>query len=60
VVRPDCGVTPQRSGDRGGAMQYVVWALLVAGLALIFTVVFRSAHRTNLAKRHEVGDRNWS
>lgn len=60
IKKPDCGVEPQQAGDRGGALQYTVWVLLVVGLILVFTVVFRSARRTNLARRAEVGDRQWS
>jgi hypothetical protein len=60
VVRPNCGVAPQDAGDRGGALQYTVWALLVAGLTVVFTVVFRAAKRTEVAKRAEVGERDWT
>ena len=60
IKKPGCGVAPEQAGDRGGALQYTVWALLVVGLILVFTVVFRSARRTNIARRTEVGDRNWS
>jgi hypothetical protein len=60
VERPNCGVKPQQAGDRGGWLQYTVWALLIVGLIVIFTVVFRSAARTNRAKTTEVGERNWS
>jgi hypothetical protein len=60
VVRPNCGVKPQQAGDRGGALQYTVWGVLVAGLVVIFSVVFRSASRTNRTKTAEVGERNWS
>lgn len=60
IVKPNCGVKPQQAGDRGGALQYTVWALLVVGLIVVFTVVFRSAARTNRRKTNEVGDRNWS
>jgi hypothetical protein len=60
VERPNCGVKPQQAGDRGGALQYTVWALLIVALVIVFSVVFRSAKRTNDAKRQAVGDRNWS
>lgn len=60
VVRPNCGTAPESAGDRGGTLQYAVWALLVVGLVTVFTVVFRSAKRTETAKRLEVGDRDWS
>ena len=60
VERPNCGAKPQQAGDRGGALQYTVWVLLLIALTIVFTVVFRSAKRTNDAKREAVGDRNWS
>jgi hypothetical protein len=41
-------------------LQYTVWAVLIAGLALIFTVVFRSAARTNRRKTDEAADRSWN
>ena len=60
VVKPNCGVKPQQAGDRGGALQYTVWGLLIVGLIIIFTVVFRSAARTNRRKTNEVAGRDWS
>lgn len=60
IVKPNCGVKPEQAGDRGGALQYTVWGLLVAGLAVVFAVVFRSAARTNRRKVTEVSGRNWS
>ena len=60
VTRPNCGTKPQDAGDRGGWLQYLLWALLVAGLTIVFGVVYRSAKRTERAKQVEVGDRNWS
>ena len=60
VVRPNCGVKPQQAGDRGGSLQYAVWAVLIVGLALVFTVVFRSAARTNRKKTAEAADRSWN
>lgn|GEM_PF-475654 len=60
IVKPNCGVKPEKPGDRGGALQYTIWGLLVVGLAVIFTVVFRSAARTNRRKTVEVADRDWS
>jgi hypothetical protein len=60
IVRPNCGKKPEQAGDRGGALQITVWVLLVAGLAVVFSVVFRSARRTERAKAEVVGDRNWT
>ena len=60
VVRPNCGTKPQQAGDRGGALQYTVWGILIAGLAVVFTVVFRSAARTNRRKTTEAGKKDWN
>jgi hypothetical protein len=60
IVKPNCGVKPEQAGDRGGALQYTVWGLLVVGLAVVFTVVFRSASRTNRRRTNDVGDKQWS
>jgi len=60
VQLPNCGVAPKAPGDRGGSLQYLVWALLVAGLTIIFTVVFRALKRTDAAKQAEVGGADWT
>ena len=60
VVKPNCGVKPQQAGDRGGALQYTVWGVLIAGLAVVFTVIFRSAARTNRRKTTEAGNKDWN
>ena len=60
VVRPNCGVKPQQAGDRGGVLQYTVWVVLIIGLIVVFSVVFRSAARTNRKKTAEAADRNWN
>jgi hypothetical protein len=60
IVKPNCGVKPEQAGDRGGALQYTVWGFLVAGLAVVFTVVFRSAARTNRRRTNDAGNQQWS
>lgn len=60
IVKPNCGVKPEQAGDRGGALQYTIWGLLILGLAVVFAVVFRSAARTNRRKTAEVAGRDWS
>jgi hypothetical protein len=60
VVRPNCGTKPQQAGDRGGALQYTVWGVLIAGLAVVFTVIFRSAAKTNRRKTTEAGNKDWN
>ena len=38
---PNCGRTPTQAGDRGGPLQYTVFGVMMAGLAIIGTVIFR-------------------
>ena len=42
LPKPGCGVEPTQAGDRGGALQYAVFGLIIVGMAVIFTVVFRN------------------
>ncbi|MFM8528793.1 MAG: hypothetical protein ACKOD2_03790 [Ilumatobacteraceae bacterium] len=60
IVKPNCGVKPEQAGDRGGALQYTIWGLLLLALAVVFAVVFRSAARTNRRKTVNVAGRDWS
>lgn len=45
LPRPGCGVEPTQAGDRGGALQFAVFGLIIVGLAVIFTIVFRNVIR---------------
>lgn len=45
LPRPGCGIEPTQAGDRGGALQFAVFGLIIIGLAVIFTVVFRNVVR---------------
>ena len=40
--KPGCGTKPILSGDRGGAMQLVVFGILIAGMAVIGIRIARS------------------
>ena len=40
--KPGCGTKPVLSGDRGGAMQLVVFGVLIAGMAVIGIRIARS------------------
>ena len=42
LPRPNTGVKPQASGDRGGAAQLALLGILTAGLAIIGVVIARS------------------
>jgi hypothetical protein len=45
LPRPGCGIEPTQAGDRGGTLQFAVFGLIIIGLAVIFTVVFRNVVR---------------
>lgn len=47
--RPNCGKKPQQAGDRGGALQYTVFAVMILGLGVIGTVVVRNVIRRDRA-----------
>lgn len=42
LPKPGCGIEPTQAGDRGGTLQFAVFGLIIIGLAVIFTVVFRN------------------
>lgn len=50
LPKPGCGVAPSQAGDRGGELQYAVFGLILVGLAVIFTVVFRNVLRRDRAQ----------
>jgi hypothetical protein len=47
---PDCGKPPVDAGERGGALQYVTFGVILAAMGFIFTVVFRNVVRSDRAK----------
>ena len=55
LPKPGCGVEPTQAGDRGGGLQFAVFGLIIVGLAVVFTVVFRNVIRRDreLAARVE-------
>ena len=56
LQKPGCGTKPTDAGERGGSLQLATFAVLILGLALIFTVVFRSVLRADRHKAAEVTD----
>ncbi len=50
LPKPGCGTEPEQAGDRGGGLQFAVFGLIIIGLAVIFTVVFRQVIRADRAK----------
>jgi len=54
LQRPGCGVEPTQAGDRGGALQFALFSLIIVGLAVIFTVVFRNVLRRDRERARRV------
>jgi len=50
LPKPGCGTEPEQAGDRGGGLQFAVFGLIIIGLAVIFTMVFRQVIRADRAK----------
>lgn len=49
LPRPNCGREPQQAGDRGGALQYALLAVVLAALGTIGAVVVRNVIRRDRA-----------
>ena len=45
IPRPDSGVEPDDAGDRGGALQTVLFVVVVGGIVLIIGLVVRESRR---------------
>jgi len=45
LPKPGCGYAPTQAGDRGGGLQFAVFGIILIGLAVVFTVVFRNVLR---------------
>jgi hypothetical protein len=58
LPKPGCGKEPEQAGDRGGALQYSVFALMLVGLGIIGTVLVRNVIRRDraLAKHMKKSD----
>lgn len=54
--RPNCGKKPQQAGDRGGALQYTVFAVMLGGLAVVGTVLIRNVIKRDRALMEQVRD----
>jgi predicted Rossmann-fold nucleotide-binding protein len=48
--KPGCGTKPVLSGDRGGAMQLVVFGVLIAGMAVIGIRIARGIRARDKAR----------
>ena len=45
LPKPGCGKEPQQAGDRGGALQWTVFGLILAGVATVGGVLARNVVR---------------
>jgi hypothetical protein len=49
LPRPGCGKAPQQAGDRGGALQWAVFGVLMAGVGTVGAVLVRNVVRRDRA-----------
>ena len=56
LEKPGCGARPTDAGDRGGGLQYATFGIIIVGLAVVMTVVFRNVLRSDRRKAAEVAD----
>jgi hypothetical protein len=45
LPKPGCGKEPEDAGERGGALQYTVFAVMLGGIGVIATVIGRNVIR---------------
>jgi hypothetical protein len=60
LQKPGCGKKPEDAGDRGGALQYVVFAVMLAGLGVIATVIGRNVIRRDRVVNAGIDEKNTS
>ena len=54
LPKPGCGYAPTQAGDRGGALQYAVFGLIIVGIVVVFSVVFRNVIRHDKEQANRV------
>ena len=45
LPKPGCGKQPEDAGERGGALQYLVFAIMIAGLTIVGVAITRSVKK---------------
>ncbi|MFZ9512969.1 MAG: hypothetical protein ACO3EJ_05365 [Ilumatobacteraceae bacterium] len=45
LPKPGCGKEPEDAGERGGALQYLVFAIMIAGLTIVGIGITRSVKK---------------
>ena len=46
LPKPGCGKQPEDAGERGGALQYLVFAIMIAGLTIVGIAITRSVKKS--------------
>jgi len=54
LPKPGCGYEPTQAGDRGGALQFAIFGLIIVGVVVMFTVVFRNVLRRDKERAKRV------
>jgi len=49
LPKPGCGKEPEDAGERGGALQYLVFAIMIAGLTIVGVGITRSVKKSRPA-----------
>lgn len=57
LPKPDCGKKPEQAGDRGGALQYATFGIILAAVAFIGTVIARNVARRDKAIAASLAER---
>ena len=51
LPKPGCGKEPQDAGERGGAMQYLVFAIMIIGLTVVGVGITRGVRKKRPTKQ---------
>jgi hypothetical protein len=46
LPKPGCGKKPEDAGERGGALQYLVFAIMISGLTIVGIAITRSVKKS--------------
>lgn len=56
LPKPGCGKEPEQAGDRGGALQWTVFGLIMGGVGTVGTVLARNVIRRDREIARRLGD----
>ena len=46
LPKPGCGKKPEDAGERGGALQYLVFAIMIAGITIVNVAITRNVKKS--------------